>query len=213
MYRIDDALIFLFDLQKNRGGGGGDSIAAQTQLLLVDRPFQRVADQSKVRRIEIEAENSAPAKFIRANLGGDSSHQRVVLTLREHIFFLQPLKCFLGFFHICTPFYAIFLQYAVCHGITILEISERKLKPFQKNSKPATSQQKISFVEKLPELYNNKQQETACALTRAVSCICEQNYKPGSVFDSHLSRRIVADTLKPPRERPGQPLGKTPMLP
>ena len=35
--------------------------------------------------------------------------------------------------------------------------------------------------------------------------IREQNYKPGSVFDSHLSRRTVAGTLKPPRERPGQP--------
>ena len=34
----------------------------------------------------------------------------------------------------------------------------------------------------------------------------EQNCKPGSVFDSHLSRRIVAGTLKPPREQPGQPL-------
>ena len=28
--------------------------------------------------------------------------------------------------------------------------------------------------------------------------IREQNYKPGSVFDSHLSRRAVADALKPP---------------
>lgn len=36
--------------------------------------------------------------------------------------------------------------------------------------------------------------------------VCEQNCKPGSVFDSHLSRRTVAGTLKPPRERPGQPV-------
>ena len=36
--------------------------------------------------------------------------------------------------------------------------------------------------------------------------MCEQNCKPGSVFDSHLSRRTVASTLKPPRERPGQPV-------
>ena len=39
---------------------------------------------------------------------------------------------------------------------------------------------------------------------------CEQDCKPGSVFDSHLSRRTVADTLQPPRERPGQPWGRTP---
>ena len=36
--------------------------------------------------------------------------------------------------------------------------------------------------------------------------IREQNYKPGSVFDSHLSRRTVAGTLQPPRERSGQPI-------
>ena len=35
---------------------------------------------------------------------------------------------------------------------------------------------------------------------------CEQNYKPGSVFDSHLSSRIVANAIKPPRERSGQPI-------
>ena len=34
---------------------------------------------------------------------------------------------------------------------------------------------------------------------------CELICKPGSVFDSHLSRRTVADTLKPPRRRSGQP--------
>ncbi|MPM20054.1 hypothetical protein SDC9_66481 [bioreactor metagenome] len=28
--------------------------------------------------------------------------------------------------------------------------------------------------------------------------LCKQNCKPGSVFDSHLSRRAVADALKPP---------------
>ena len=31
-------------------------------------------------------------------------------------------------------------------------------------------------------------------------------YKPGSVIDSHLSRRTVADTLQPPkRKQPGKP--------
>ena len=42
--------------------------------------------------------------------------------------------------------------------------------------------------------------------------MCEQNCKPGSVFDSHLSRRAVANTLKPPRERPGQPNAPIPVL-
>ena len=42
--------------------------------------------------------------------------------------------------------------------------------------------------------------------------IREQNYKPGSVSDSHLSRRTVAGTLKPPRERPGQPIAPIPVL-
>ncbi len=35
---------------------------------------------------------------------------------------------------------------------------------------------------------------------------CDPDCKPGSVFDSHLSRRIVADALKPPpRRRSGRP--------
>ena len=34
----------------------------------------------------------------------------------------------------------------------------------------------------------------------------DRDYKPGSVIDSHLSRRIVADTLQPPsRKQPGRP--------
>jgi len=35
---------------------------------------------------------------------------------------------------------------------------------------------------------------------------CEQDCKPGSVSDSHLSRHTVASMLKPPRKRPGQPI-------
>ncbi len=45
---------------------------------------------------------------------------------------------------------------------------------------------------------------------RTVLIYCEQNCKPGSVFDSHLSRRAVANALQPPRERPGQPFGDEP---
>ena len=45
---------------------------------------------------------------------------------------------------------------------------------------------------------------------RTVLIYCEQNCKPGSVFDSHLSRRAVASVLQPPRERPGRPFGGEP---
>ena len=35
---------------------------------------------------------------------------------------------------------------------------------------------------------------------------CDQVYKPGSVIDSHLSRRCVAAAFKPPsRKQPGKP--------
>ena len=35
---------------------------------------------------------------------------------------------------------------------------------------------------------------------------CDRVYKPGSVIDSHLSRRIVANALQPPpRKQPGRP--------
>ena len=42
--------------------------------------------------------------------------------------------------------------------------------------------------------------------------IREQNYKPGSVFDSHLSKRAVAGALQPPRERTGRPIAPIPVL-
>ena len=36
--------------------------------------------------------------------------------------------------------------------------------------------------------------------------LCDRDYKPGSVIDSHLSRRIVANALQPPpRKQPGRP--------
>ena len=44
-----------------------------------------------------------------------------------------------------------------------------------------------------------------------ISC-CEQVCKPGSVFDSHLSSRIVANAVKPPRERPGKPVAPIAVL-
>ena len=47
-------------------------------------------------------------------------------------------------------------------------------------------------------------------ITPPGSHFCEQNCKPGSVFDSHLSRRAVASALQPPRERPGRPFGGEP---
>ena len=40
----------------------------------------------------------------------------------------------------------------------------------------------------------------------------EQNCKPGSVFDSHLSKRIVAGALQPPRERTGRPIAPITVL-
>ena len=40
----------------------------------------------------------------------------------------------------------------------------------------------------------------------------EQVCKPGSVFDSHLSKRAVAGALQPPRERTGRPIAPIPVL-
>ena len=40
----------------------------------------------------------------------------------------------------------------------------------------------------------------------ARGAFCDRDYKPGSVIDSHLSRRIVANALQPPpRKQPGRP--------
>ena len=43
-----------------------------------------------------------------------------------------------------------------------------------------------------------------CGLRNRDRIFREQDCKPGSVFDSHLSRRAVANALQPPREQPGQ---------
>ena len=40
----------------------------------------------------------------------------------------------------------------------------------------------------------------------------EQVCKPGSVFDSHLSKRAVAGALQPPRERTGRPIAPIAVL-
>ncbi len=41
---------------------------------------------------------------------------------------------------------------------------------------------------------------------------CEQVCKPGSVLNGHLSRRIVAGALQPPRERTGRPIAPIAVL-
>ena len=46
----------------------------------------------------------------------------------------------------------------------------------------------------------HKTRETHPRVSRMGLIFYEQNCKPGSVFDSHLSRRTVAGTLKPPPE-------------
>ena len=46
----------------------------------------------------------------------------------------------------------------------------------------------------------HKTRETHPRVSRMGLIFYEQNCKPGSVFDSHLSRRTIAGTLKPPPE-------------
>ena len=49
-----------------------------------------------------------------------------------------------------------------------------------------------------PQEPRRAQEKPRLRITQPGPCPCEQNCKPGSVFDSHLSRRTVASTLKPP---------------
>ena len=49
-------------------------------------------------------------------------------------------------------------------------------------------------------------------MRRGAPYLCEQVCKPGSVFDSHLSKRIVAGVLQPPRERTGRPIAPIAVL-
>ena len=49
-------------------------------------------------------------------------------------------------------------------------------------------------------------------MRRGAPYLCEQVCKPGSVFDSHLSKRAVAGALQPPRERTGRPIAPIAVL-
>ena len=57
-----------------------------------------------------------------------------------------------------------------------------------------------------------KEESPVGVFRRRGHIVCEQNYKPGSVFDSHLSRRRVAASFQPPRKRSGQPYASIPVL-
>ena len=58
---IDNALILLFELQKNLIVRTNPSVAAQTQFLFVDRLIQRLSDEAVIRRVVIDVANAALA--------------------------------------------------------------------------------------------------------------------------------------------------------
>ena len=64
----------------------------------------------------------------------------------------------------------------------------------------------MGIADKMIRPTGDNRKEDRPQIMRTVLVYCEQNCKPGSVFDSHLSRRAVANALQPPRERPGQPV-------
>ena len=68
----------------------------------------------------------------------------------------------------------------------------------------------MGIADKMIRPTGDNRKEDRPQIMRTVLVYCEQNCKPGSVFDSHLSRRAVANALQPPRERPGRPFGGEP---
>ena len=58
----------------------------------------------------------------------------------------------------------------------------------------------------IAHLFGIEKRKRNSGLSLFLLYLCEQNCKPGSVFDSHLSTRRVAAVLQPPRERSGQPI-------
>lgn len=61
---VDNALVFFFDFKKHLSVLFRCTIAAQTQLLLVDGGINRIANQPKIRRVKIKTANGAASVLV-----------------------------------------------------------------------------------------------------------------------------------------------------
>ena len=85
---VDDALVFLFEFEKHLAARGRDAVAAQPQLFLVSRLFERGADEPVIGRIIIYVADGAVAVLVRTHARADRGFERG----RNAVFDLPPFK-------------------------------------------------------------------------------------------------------------------------
>ncbi len=99
---IDDGAVFLFQLHKNGDSALRPTIAAQTQLLLIDRLFQTPADEPEIGGVQIEVADGAVAVCVGTQTRSSGGEQLGLLAPGHQILELIPLKDGL-FFHYDIP--------------------------------------------------------------------------------------------------------------
>ena len=89
---IHNALVFLFQLEKRLAARLGHAVAAQPQLFLVRRLFERGADEPVIGRIVIYIADGALAMLIRNHPRIERGLERCALRVRDAVFELPPFK-------------------------------------------------------------------------------------------------------------------------
>ena len=89
---IHNALVFLFQLEKHLAARLGHTVAAQPQLFLVRRLFERGADEPVIGRIVIYIADGALAMLIRNHPRTERGFERCALRVRDAVFELPPFK-------------------------------------------------------------------------------------------------------------------------
>ena len=89
---VDNAVVLLFQLQKDVAACLGCGVAAQAELFFVDRLFHRLTDQAAVGCVKVERANRALAVLVRLDIVVHHLQQSAALAEGEDIFLFGPLK-------------------------------------------------------------------------------------------------------------------------
>lgn len=89
---VDNALVFLFEFEKHLAARLGHAVAAQPQLFLVCRLFERGTDEPVVGRIIIYIADGALAMLVRGHSRAERGFKRGALCVCNAVFELPPFK-------------------------------------------------------------------------------------------------------------------------
>ena len=115
---VHDALVLLLDLHEHAVVGLRRPVAAQAQLLLVQRLVQRPLDERALGRVEVAADDARPAERVGCHATAQRGCHRAVLAR------IQAVLHFLAFEYVGER----------CHGIPVLSIRHRILAALPESS-------------------------------------------------------------------------------